>query len=175
MTKCSSCGWTKKGRKNERKKRRREVKRVGEIEPLETWDVWKSSQLWCSTYIFKEKPKQMHASWFRKKIEWEMLGVKIKYTEQKESGKGLGLWPPETSLSLSQPFFFLFSVSLLYLPKPSNYSNEWLRAWQREAVRDWEDKWGRRRDGRKKEIHHCFLSAMSVTHALTLHWLVSED
>lgn len=84
-------------------------------------------------------------------------GGRRKNTKQKESGKGPGLWPPKTSLplSFSQPFFFS-PASLPYLPKPSNYSNEWLRVRQRrrqrEAVRDWKDRWGRRREVRKKEI-----------------------
>lgn len=79
--------------------------------------------------------------------------------------------------SLSQPSFFftlLLSVSLPYLLKPSNYSNEWLRARerrrQREAVRDWEDRWWGDKSGRewKEEIHHSFLSALSASHPLTL-------
>lgn len=68
---------------------------------------------------------------------WE---EKREQTERKRPAS----WPPESSFSLSpstfpsffSPSFFLQS----YLCKPSNYSNEWLRARQREAVRDWEER-----------------------------------
>lgn len=75
---------------------------------------------------------QMHASWFRK-IEGKQRGER----EWKRAGP-----LTSTNLSPSQPFFF-FSLSPPYLPKPSNYNNEWLRARQSEAVRDWEDTWSR--------------------------------
>ena len=60
--------WLHKEGTKERKERGREVKR-GEIEPLETWYlVWTSSRLWCCKWaLHQEKPKQMHASWFRRR------------------------------------------------------------------------------------------------------------
>lgn len=62
-----------------------------------------------------------------------------------EKGRASDLQKP---LSLNLSFFL--SLLLPYLPKPSNYSNEWLRARQREAVRDWENKWGEGgEDGRR--------------------------
>lgn len=43
-----------------------------------------------------------------------------KKAEQKQSGKGLGLWPPETSLPPSQPFSFFFPFFLcLYRISPN--------------------------------------------------------
>lgn len=88
-----------------------------------------------------------------------MVGEKKNRGEWKRAGPLTSRNLPP-SLSLTQPFFFSpLSVSVPYLPIPSNYSNEWLRARQRRrkrvAVRDWEDRWGR--DGRRRFITAFFI------------------
>lgn len=162
----------KEERKNEWKKRKREVTRAGEVEPLETWYlVWKSSLLWCSKWacIFKEKPKQMYASWFRKKRKKKdrMRDGGRKKTVQKENGKG--------TFSFFSPPFFLFLCRISPNP-PITVMSGWERG--RGGGRERLYVTGRIDGGEggwKKEIHHCFLSVMSVTRPLTLRWLVSED
>lgn len=62
---------------------------------------------------------------------------------------------PLTSRNLSPSLSLFFFPSFLPLrhisPKPSNYCNEWLsarqRRRQREAVRDWEDRWREKEGG----------------------------
>lgn len=73
----------------------------------------------------KEEPKQMPRWWEKQNRKWKRAGP---------------LTSRNLSPSPSPPSPFL-SVSLSHLLKPSNYSNEQLRARQREAVRDWEDRW----------------------------------
>lgn len=129
--------------------------------------------------IFKERPKQMYASWFKKR-KIEKKNTHTLCRSRLEKGWASDLQKPLSSLS--QPSFFftlLLSVSLPYLLKPSNYSNEWLRARerrrQREAVRDWEDRWWGDKSGRewKEEIHHSFLSAwVPVIHWPCADWSV---
>lgn len=167
----------KEERKNEWKKRKREVTRAGEVEPLETWYlVWKSSLLWCSKWacIFKEKPKQMYASWFRKKR-------KKKKDRMRDGGRKKNSAEGEWKRDFLFFFTPLLSVSLPYLPKPSNYSNEWLRARQRrrqrEAVRDWEDRWGRRgvKEGDSSLLFICYECHSSPDPALIGQWRLTAE
>lgn len=102
-------------------------------------------------------PKQIYTSWFRK-IEWEMVKWgKIRWrVERAVPLTSRNLSP---SLSLPQPFSPFISVCLSLLRISPNPPITVMSGWeqgrrrrQREAVRDWEGRYG----VRKEEIHHYF-------------------
>lgn len=132
--------------------------------------------------IFKERPKQMYASWFKKrKIEKKTHRHSVE-ADWKRAGpltsRNLSLLSLSLLLSFL-PSFFLF-LCLISSNPPITVMSGWERGRgggrERLCVTGRIDGGGDK-SGRewKEEIHHSFLSALSASHPLTLCWLVGED